>query len=313
MSRRACPFCSSESSSIFGVRGGIWVRCANCRSVFQDITAGQFAQLRDEAWQDTWFAESVVAACGLEPASTRWDDLSLPGTSLLEIGPGTGHLLAAAQKAGLSVAGVETSELHREFIRKTWGINSLYPEVAALPRGLSFDAIVAINVLEHVYDITKFFHSIARLLSPNGMLFLATPNAVSLEAAVLRNWWSMCKEHDHVSFPSPKGLARTAQATGLRVERIWTTELPFEFPVSALVSARDWTRARRTPSSARASEGHVAGRPQASLDAAAKARLARFYAMSSRFDPTSRLLGMLGRAGNLKARLYSGDRASSSS
>jgi SAM-dependent methyltransferase len=313
MSSRPCPFCFSESSSIFGVRGGVWVRCRNCRSVFQDITVGQFAQLHDEAWQDTRFAESVVAARGLEPASGRWDELSLSGTSLLEFGPGTGHLLAAAQKAGCSVAGVETSGIHREFIRNTWGIRSLYPDVAALPSGVSFDAIVAINVLEHVYDISEFLRSIARLLTQNGVLFLATPNAVSLEAAVLRNWWSMCKEHDHVSFPSPEGIAQAAQAIDLRPERIWSSELPFEFPISALVSARDWTRARRAPSSAAASNGQSAEIPPAALDAAAKARLARFYSISGRFDPTSRLLGILGRAGNLKARLRPGECISSSS
>ena len=114
---------------------------------------------------------SMVAAVGLEPASARWEGLSLPGTSLLEIGPGTGHLLVAAHKAGRSVAAVEPSEVHRAFIRDTWGIRSLYPDITAIPDGLLFDSVVAINVLEHVYGIITFLSSITKLLAPDGVLF----------------------------------------------------------------------------------------------------------------------------------------------
>ena len=83
--------------------------------------ADKFEQLHGEAHQDTRFVDATVAAVGLEPASARWDKLSLPGRSLLEIGPGTGHLLAAAHKAGRSVAAVESSKVHRTFINDDVG------------------------------------------------------------------------------------------------------------------------------------------------------------------------------------------------
>ena len=306
MKHRSCPFCSDESFTTFGVRGGIWVRCMSCRSVYRDITAGKFEQLHGEACQDTRFVNSMVAAVGLEPASARWEGLSLPGTSLLEIGPGTGHLLVAAHKAGRSVAAVEPSEVHRAFIRDTWGIRSLYPDITAIPDGLLFDSVVAINVLEHVYDIITFLSSITKLLAPDGVLFVSTVNAASLEATLLRGWWSMCKEHDHVSFPSREGIAQACQTANLRTERVWSSELPFELPISALVAARDWTRARRSPSSA-TNDSHMAGSHAESVNAAAKSRLAHFYSVSAPFDPTSRLLGGLGRAATVKARLARSD------
>jgi len=218
--------------------------------VFRDITPDKFEQLHDEACPDHRFVDSSVAANGLNPASARWEELSLPGTSLLEIGPGTGHLLAAAHRAGRTVAAVETNEIHRTFIHDTWGIHSLYPDIGAVPPDSSFDAIVAINVLEHIYDVAGFLRSIARMLAPNGVIFVSTVNGISLEAALLRAWWAMCKEHDHVSFPSPDGIARAVRASDLRAERVWSTELPFEFPISALVTVRDWAQARRGPSNA---------------------------------------------------------------
>ncbi len=270
--------------------------------MFQDITADNYEQLHGEAFQDFGFTEAFVAVSGLEPASARWDEMSLPGTSLLEIGPGTGHTLAAAHRAGRSVTAVESSAVHRTFIKETWGIDAVYPDFSALPRDRLFDAVLAINVIEHVYDVTGFLSAITKVLAPNGVFFMSTANAESLEASLLRTWWAMCKPPDHVSLPSPKGIARAAHAVGLRAERVWSTETPFEFPISTVVAARDWTRARRGRSIA-AHDASSAEDSAGSLDAASKARLTRFMSGSARFDPTSRLLGALGRAGSVKARL----------
>lgn len=272
------------------------MRCGSCRSVFQDITAGQFAALHDRA-QDDHFVESSVTYQGSEPATAIWNALSLSGTSLLEIGPGTGHLLAAARNAGLQVAGVETNQIHRAYIDQAWGIDDVYASIDAVPDGQVFENIVAINVLEHVYDVSSFLRSMTRVLAPHGVFHVSTTNAESLEAAVLRNWWSMCKEIDHVSFPSPIGIGRAARVAGLRVERVWSGELPLEFPVSVLVAARDWTRSRRPATGA-------VGLPEApSASVTSRQRLARLYGLGAHLDPTSRMLGAMGRAASVRARL----------
>lgn len=111
----------------------------------------------------------------------------------------------------------------------------------------------------------------------------------------------MCKECDHVSFPSPEGLTRVASAADLRPERIWSGELPFEFPISALAAARDWAQARRYPGADGSHDHAIEDLPAADLSG--KTRLARFYSSSTRFDPTPRLLAALGRAASVKARL----------
>jgi SAM-dependent methyltransferase len=209
------------------------------------------------------------------------------------------------------VEAVESSALHRDYIRDTWGIGTLYATMEEIPDGRAFDAIVAINVFEHIYDIVAFLRAVRKVLAPGGTLYLSTPNALSLEAAVLRSWWAMCKVHDHVSFPSSAGLALAAQASGLRIERIWSAGLPFEFPVSALIAARDRSRTRRGPGPATAgseatagSQATAGGAPEpGKVNPGAKAALARFYSAAAPFDPVYRLRGALGRAGSLKARL----------
>jgi 2-polyprenyl-3-methyl-5-hydroxy-6-metoxy-1,4-benzoquinol methylase len=273
--------------------------------MFRDITPARFNQLHSEAFQDNAFIETSTAANGGEPSIARWDALSLPGASVLEIGPGAGHLLAAAKKHGRRVAAVESSKVHRAFIRETWGIDEVYADLDELPEGSAFDAIVAINVFEHIYDIENFLRSVRNILVSGGTFFLSTPNAVSLEASVLKTWWSMCKVHDHVSFPSPSGMATVAEASGLQVERIWTGGLPFEFPFAALVSARDRIAASRAPVGIRAAaeRDQVARESVGTLGLSGKARIARFYSAAGPFDPTRRLLTALGRAATVKATL----------
>jgi 2-polyprenyl-3-methyl-5-hydroxy-6-metoxy-1,4-benzoquinol methylase len=238
------------------MRDGLWLRCRTCRSVFRDMTVEKYNELHEQAWQDSEFVESVVAAAGLEPAIERWAQMDLPGSSVLEVGPGSGHLLAAAQQAGYSVTAVESSQVNRKFIYDTWGIDSVYPDMSALPADLKFDAVVANNVIEHVYDIRGFLSSIANALAPNGVFYVSTANAASLEASLLGPWWAMCKVTDHVALPSLIGMARAAHGVGLRTERVWSSELPFEFAVSTLVAARDWKRARHGTAGAVAN-GHV--------------------------------------------------------
>jgi SAM-dependent methyltransferase len=277
----------------------VWVKCLKCRSIFRDITPARSQQIHDEAFQDSEFIDSVRAVAGEQPLRARWDLLSLPGGSVLEIGPGSGHLLAAAKQAGCSVEAVESSAVHRNYIRDTWGIDSVYATMDEIPADHTFDTIVAVNVFEHIYDIAEFLRAVRKLLVPGGTFFISTPNATSLEATVLGTWWSMCKVHDHVSFPSSAGLAEAARESGLQVGRIWSTGLPFEFPVSALVAARDRLRARRRIGSSPTGQAPEGG----DVNPAGKSALGRFYSVAAPFDPATRVIGALGRAGSVKARL----------
>lgn len=282
------------------------MRCLNCRSIFRDITPARFDQIHHEAFQDNGHIESSLAFAGDRPQHARWDLLALPGRRVLEIGPGSGHLLAAAKEAGRDVAAVESSAVHRDYIRSTWDISPVYATMDEIPAGHTFDTVVAINVFEHVYDIAAFLSAVRKVLAHGGMFYLSAPNARSLEASMLGTWWPMCKVHDHVSFPSPAGLAIAAQQSGLRVGRIWSAGLPFELPVSALAAARDRGLARRgaiKPGGQDALAAPVCTSGNQNSRPGAKTALARFYAAAGPFDPARRVLGALGRAGTVKAQL----------
>lgn len=72
----------------------------NVIQTFRNVTVGEFDKLHHEASHNHAYVDAAVALSGLKQARAGWAELSLAGTSLLEIGPGSGHLLAAARDAG---------------------------------------------------------------------------------------------------------------------------------------------------------------------------------------------------------------------
>ena len=303
---RECPFCGSGVAQRFGdPLGAEFVRCRSCRSIHRDLDHDAFQRLHDEAFEEDDLLDRVVAGHGTEPVIEAWDRLDLPGSTVLEIGPGAGHLLAGAASRQRTVMAVETSARHRAFIRQAWGIETLFASVDDIPTGLAVDTILAVNVLEHVYDISSFLVSIRRHLVPGGIFFFSTPNAEALVCSLARTMWSMFKEPDHVSFPSRAGVGVAASEAGLIVERVWSSEMAFETPVGLGVAARDLWRERHLAAVGGLSTTDPAGHPGATATGGGGSRaLARLNtARWARYEPSSVVCGRLGRAGTVKAVL----------
>lgn len=301
---RACPFCASKGGRRFGARRGAeFTRCRACRSIHRQIGPDDFDRLHAEAFEEDDFLERVIAGRGVEPDLLAWDALGLDGRRVLEIGPGSGHLLAAAAARHRTVSAVETSARHRAFVRRTWGIEAVFASLEEVPPDHVVDLVVAINVLEHVYDVRAFLAAIGERLVPGGSLFVSTPNADALVCSLAGTMWSMFKEPDHVSFPTRRGLASAATAAGLLVDRVWSGEMAFETPVGLGVAVRDRWKERPTvgapptdPAGDPPAPVEVAGRGSRLLADLSRHRLARY-------EPTSAMVARLGRAGTVKAVL----------
>lgn len=52
----------------------------------------------------------------------------------------------------------------------------------------TFDVIVTFHVLEHVYDIKGYLSEIQRILTKNGVLFIATPNKRIRQSRIYKGW-----------------------------------------------------------------------------------------------------------------------------
>ena len=119
--------------------------------------------------------------------------------TVLEAGCGLGYLTYALDRGGYDVRGIDVSEQAVEQAKRAYG--DLYEtasvESYAQSSQRKFDAIVMVELIEHLEDPITVVRNAVRLLSPGGSLILTTPNRTfygfdrpwSTDLPPLHLWW----------------------------------------------------------------------------------------------------------------------------
>ncbi len=108
------------------------------------------------------------------------------GALVLDVGCGTGGLLAGAHTLGIQAAGIDASMANliaaKHMIEAHGGTARLacaYAESLPLLDG-QFTAVTMYDAIEHVDDVTDTISEACRVLRPGGFLGMSTPNRYSL-------------------------------------------------------------------------------------------------------------------------------------
>ena len=156
----------------------------------------------------------------------------LDGLTVLDIGCGGGLVAEPMARMGAMVTGIDASARNVGTARAHAGGAGLaidYRETTAealAAEGARFDAVLTLEVVEHVADVDLFLSSAAAMVRPGGLLTLATINRTlrSLATAkigaeyVLR--WLPRGTHDWRKFLPPERVEGALEAAGLRVRRM---------------------------------------------------------------------------------------------
>lgn len=96
-----------------------------------------------------------------------------PKSKILEIGCGGGWNLLSFLRSGHKVYGTEySSELKK--ISKFKGVKILNNDLNLINQ--KFDIIIVSHVLEHLYDINKFFFNLKKIINNNGLIYIEVPS-----------------------------------------------------------------------------------------------------------------------------------------
>lgn len=139
----------------------------------------------------------------------------------LDVGCGTGQMLAYQRQFGLDVAGVEPSASSARFAREQLGLDVRAGtlEQAGFPDA-SFDIIHLSHVFEHLPDPAASLREMRRILSPDGMIILKVPNIASDSAARFPAHWLGLELPRHLYHFDPATVTRLLGRHGFRVTAI---------------------------------------------------------------------------------------------
>ncbi len=103
--------------------------------------------------------------------------------ALVEVGCATGLFLDMARYSGWRVKGVEPNKNYADWARRSLGLDVVTGNLESTRLKQRFDAVVALEVVEHSADPVVFLGGLMRLLGDDGILLLTTPNSRSKEFA----------------------------------------------------------------------------------------------------------------------------------
>lgn len=139
---------------------------------------------------------------------------------LIDVGCGRGELLAACKEAGVAARGFDTNERSVADLRA----RGLDVSVAGVPEcfaGIadgSAGTVVAMHVVEHlpVDVLFTLYKEAARVLRPDGLFIIETPNAESLAVTGSEFW----RDPTHLAPRHPAALTLLGREHGFAVEEI---------------------------------------------------------------------------------------------
>lgn len=140
------------------------------------------------------------------------------GGRLLDVGCATGVLIDVARFRGWEVQGVDISPYASEIARKYYNLDVFTGTLEeAGYEDARFDLIYMHDLIEHVPDPMSLVKEARRILKPDGLLAINTPNAGGFLARVLGKRWFHYKLQTHVALFSPKTLGALLDRAGFRV------------------------------------------------------------------------------------------------
>ena len=244
----ACPLCGEREVELKTYNFSPYkvVQCLACHLWYLNPRLSEEAMLAQYA-DDTYFEggdglnegynDYAEQEKSLRPTFKRMlkhlDKKGMLGGRLLEVGCGYGYLLDEAK-------GYFDYRMGTDFSSGAVARSSEYAEkiihggVGEIEEGEEhFDCIIAVEVIEHIYNPNQFIHDLYHKLKPGGYLILATPDMGSFWRKFMQHKWVSFKLPEHVTYYDESTLTQLYEKAGFEnCERIPSSHA---FPLSVIL------------------------------------------------------------------------------
>jgi len=172
--------------------------------------------------------DRIASHFGRDPMATN----PLKDLNVLDIGCGGGLMTEPLRRLGATMTAVDAAERNIEIARihaqkMALDIDYYYATAGQLAaEGKQFDAVVNMEVIEHVADIHKFLAECAQLVRPGGLMVLATLNRtaksfmLAIVGAEYLLRWLPRGTHEWQKFVKPSELATACRPLGLEMTEL---------------------------------------------------------------------------------------------
>jgi len=146
-----------------------------------------------------------------------------PAGRLLDVGCGAGEYLAFMRDHGWESEGVDFDVEAVESARARFGVNAHCRQLEEMNYpDAHFDAITMNHLIEHVSDPVRLLLECRRVLKPDGLIVVTTPNSCSLGHRMYAKYWRGLEPPRHLHIFSPMSLRFLAKRAGFGKVEVFT-------------------------------------------------------------------------------------------
>jgi 2-polyprenyl-3-methyl-5-hydroxy-6-metoxy-1,4-benzoquinol methylase len=273
-----CAVCESSASEPLIVRKGHQVvKCGDCGLVYMSPRPRRRQELHALYTDDAYCRRQILhAGHAGRTNEAQWRLAQVERHvarrgRLLDVGCSTASFLVAARDKGWDVTGLDVSSGAIDYAKSVLGLSAVVGtlEESRLPAA-SFDVITVFECIEHMPDPAGALEAASRLLRPDGVLVITTPNidglvprvTYHLLARTIGAWEHPTPPH-HVYQFSRRTLAALLHKTGFCEVATRTRPMGLRFTVKQMQSAIIDALKRRFAAAHRTTHRHSGGVPAA--------------------------------------------------
>lgn len=235
---------SAKCSQAFVAQGIEYFRCLSCTHVFAlRVLEQPYEDYNHADKYDKWkeYLHNVF--------KKRVQDIlrHKKKGKALDVGASLGYFVDELSFAGFSAEGLEPSADAIKLARsRGLRMHKGYLGTKKLPSN-SYDVIVLNHTLEHIKDPIQAIKDIYKLLRPNGIVCIESPNFASIEAMISQSRWRYLYPTEHYSQFTPQSLKTLLIQNGFTVESTRTYAAGFDFAslfaeLRRCIRELDWKR-----------------------------------------------------------------------